>query len=136
MHNWKEQIYFPNTDMPESDEAFLREILSTELTTKGRAFFEKMREKERGEFAPSADLILDERSNEDEIFIVRYYFNEYKLGKGLVGHRHQESIYEDTLAALMQTSMAPFIQEDITLLEWLVRTDFKGIKFDGNYAIH
>ena len=44
----------------------------------------------------SADLILCEDNNRDEIYIVRYYFDEYRIGKRKIGTPISRNIHRQS----------------------------------------
>lgn len=69
------EIFIDNEQLPEEDVKLFKQFSSKELTVNAQRFFKELQAKEEGEFAPSADLLLSERDNHDEIYIVRYYFN-------------------------------------------------------------
>ena len=131
------EVFTENEEMDSRDiELFEKMLSDISLSDKEREFFIKMKEKEEGEFAPSADLVLDEDDNEDEIFIVRYYYEEYKVGRGKPDNRRRTSIYSITLAEMLESDMFDLLDRHITVLDWLREVDFKGINYNGNYILN
>lgn len=133
MDNWKDDIFFENEEMPEVDIKMFDEVLASELSKEERLFFEQTRAKETGEFAPSADLLLSEDDNEERLFLVRYYFTEWKLGQA--DGRKLSTIYCDNLSEMLSANLFPFINRHLSLLEWLEERNFMGVKYNGNFAI-
>lgn len=133
MDSWKKNIFFENTEMPKRDLQMFDEMLAKDLTDKERRFFEQMKAKETGEFAPSADLLMDEDSNDDRLFLVRYYFTEYKLGQA--DGRKLPTIYCDDLSEMLASDLFPYLNRHQTLLDWLTEREFEGMEYNGNYAI-
>ena len=133
MKKWESSIFFDNEELPKEDEQLFKEVFARNLEYEERVFFEKMHDKECGEFAPSADLIISETDNEDQIFLVRYYFNEYKIGK--VGVCLEWPIYGDSLSCILNEDLYPLLSRHVTLMAWLREQKYECVKYDGNYAI-
>jgi len=122
------EVFFLDEQMREEDKDFFATVLSVEMPAEEKLFFERMKEKVEGEFAPSADLIMSEKENNDEIFIVRYYFHEFKIGR----HNSGDEIYEDSFLSFVSADLFPVLGRHITLIDWLRETAFKGVDYDGN----
>jgi hypothetical protein len=60
-------IFFENDEMTSVDVALFAKKLNSDIIGNERTFFEEMKKKEEGEYAISADLILCEDDNRDEI---------------------------------------------------------------------
>lgn len=133
MEHWKEDIFFENEDMPQCDIDILCECLANAQTTEERIFFEQIKAKEIGEFAPSADLLIDEDDNEDNIFLVRYYFTEYKVGRA--GVKLDWPVYHDNFREIIKEDLFPLLGRHISLLDWLREQRFACVRYDGNYAL-
>jgi hypothetical protein len=129
------EVFVHNDELSQQDVLLFEEILSKALSPRERFFFEKMKEKEEGEFAPSADLIIDEECNASGLYLIRYYYTEYKIGRGLPGHRYPEEIYNDTLTDTLKADLFPLLGRYITFHEWLKENDFQGIEYYGNYIL-
>lgn len=127
-------IFFENDEMTSVDVALFAKKLNSDIIGNERTFFEEMKKKEEGEYAISADLILCEDDNRDEIYIVRYYFDEYRIGRGKLGHRYPET-FTDNLTDALKSDLIEQLNYHITLYDWLKKTDFEGIRYDGNYAL-
>ncbi len=97
-----------------------------------REFFEKMLYKQQWECSFSHDLLLSERDNEDEIYIVRCYFDEYIVGKN--GKAADEVYVQNLIDALnLNLKKIGVLDEDITLFQWLRRRDYAGINYDNDF---
>lgn len=129
-------VFSENENLKEEDKILFEKMLSENLPTKEHTFFQRMKEKEQGEFAPSADIIIDEHDNRDEIYFIRYYYDEYKIGRGLPGHRCAKAIYNDSLKDTLDSDMFPLIGVHITFLDWLRENDFIGVDYYGNSAFN
>ncbi len=97
-----------------------------------REFFEKMLYKQQWECSFSHDLLLSERDNEDEIYFVRCYFDEYTIGKN--GKAADEAYVQNLTDALnLNLKEIGVLDENITLFEWLRRRDYAGINYDNDF---
>jgi len=123
------EVFIENEEMEQEDIQLFDKMLSSDLSVKEREFFEKMKAKEEGECAPSADLIMNEKENDYNIYVVRYFFDEYKIGRMELG---REYIYALSLNEAINADMFPLLDEHITFLDWLRRIGFKGVNYNGN----
>jgi len=128
----REEIFIKNEEFDEQDRIMFEQVLASNISGNERTFFEQMKAKEEGEFAPAADLLLNERDNADEIYIVRYYFDEYKIGRGKLENRMPVDIYNLNLKDTLESDLFPLLGKHITLLDWLRANDFQGIDYNGN----
>ena len=101
-----------------------------------RTFFEKMRQKMEGEIAPSNDLIMFEEDNEDHIYIVRCIYDEFVVGHGQKDNYDKE-YHVMNLSAALKANLKElgFLTRDVTLLEWLRERDYRGVRYNHNYAM-
>ncbi len=96
-----------------------------------REFFEKLLYKQQWECSFSHDVLLSECNNEDEIYIVRCYFDEYKVGKN--GKAADEVCVQNLHDALnLNLKEIGVLDEDIILFAWLRRRDYAGIDYNHN----
>ena len=96
-----------------------------------REFFEKLRKKEEEEFTFTNDLILHEFNNEDQLFIVRCYYEEYIVGSAI--RREEEHTMDLSEALAINLKDAGLLERDITLFDWLRERDYAGVEYDHNY---
>jgi hypothetical protein len=97
-----------------------------------RIFFETMKYKEEYELAPMHDLLLVEADNEDDLYFIRIYADEYEVGLGAT-KKHFQSLKE---ALEMRLSDIDMPAEFGTFGEWLRKRNYKGINYDGNINLH
>lgn len=96
-----------------------------------RIFFETMKERQQHVFTYSNDLLMFEDDNEDGLFIVRHYYDEFEIGKvGLLKDAYAMDLEE---AMAINLKEAGLLDVDVTLLEWLRARDYKGIRYNGNF---
>lgn len=101
-----------------------------------KTFFEKMRYKMECEIAPSNDLIMFEEDNPDQIYILRCVYDEFIVGHGTDGN-YDEEFHVMTLSEALRANLMVlgFLTRDVTLFDWLRERDYKGIRYNHNYAM-
>ncbi len=97
-----------------------------------REFFEKMLYKQQWECSFSRDFLLSQQDNEDEIYILRCYFDEYIVGKY---EKAADEVYVQNLHDALNLNLKEIgvLDEDITLFEWLRCRDYAGINYDNDH---
>lgn len=93
-----------------------------------RIFFETMKYKEEYELAFMNDLLLTEDDNEDKLFFIRIYADEYEVGLGSA-KKHFQSLAD---ALNMSLSEIGFSTNCENFGEWLRKRDYNGINYDRN----
>ncbi len=93
-----------------------------------RIFFETMKYKEEYELAFMNDLLLTEDDNEDKLFFIRIYADEYEVGLG-PAKKHFQSLAD---ALNMSLSEIGFSTNCENFGEWLRQRDYNGINYDRN----
>lgn len=129
-------IFVHNDDLCVEDRILFEEMSKKQLPQSARTFFEKMKIKEEEEFAPSADIVIDEHNNTGEIYLIRYYYSEYKIGRGLPEHRCTIAIYNDSLDATLKADLFPLLGRHVSFLSWLEENQFKCVDYNGNSIFH
>lgn len=80
----------------------------------------------------SNDLLLHEDNNEDRIYIVRCWFDEYVIGGE--SYKHGEEHYMNLSEALnANLKEIGVLDRDITLFQWLRERDYEGVEYDHNF---
>jgi len=125
------EVFIENKEMPNEDILLFNSVvLYPYMSEDEQVFFENMRAKEEREYAPSEDLIIDAKKNEDRIFVVRHSFNEYKIGRMKKGY--SECIYAHSLQETLDADLFVLLDEHTTFLDWLRDWSFKVINYNGN----
>lgn len=97
-----------------------------------RKFFEILRYKQENVISISYDLILHEDNNEDGIYIVRCWYDEYIVGG--VGYKHGEEHYMNLSEALnANLKETGVLDRDVSLFQWLRERDYKGVEYNHNF---
>ncbi len=117
--------------MWEEDDNLFASMKDNYQSENEREFFEKILYKQQWECSLSNDLILSEKDNEDEIYIVRVYFEEYIVGKK--GKIEEEHVMNLSTALNLNLKEIGVLDESITLFEWLRRRDYVGVKYDNDF---
>ena len=133
MERWEHDIFFENDQISQREVDFIDKRIAEARTNEERYFLERIKAKETGEFAPSADLLVSERDNADELFLVRYYFTEYKIDS--MRASCGSSIYCISFEDLMKEDLCPLLGRHVTIVEWLREQKFACVGYYGNYAL-
>ncbi len=117
------------------DIKLLAEMEGHYVSDNERTFFEKMKYKMESEFAPSNDLIMFEKDNDDHIYIVRCEYEEFVVGHGADGV-FDEEYHVMTLSEALNANLKElgFLTREVTLLKWLRERDYDGVRYNHNYA--
>lgn len=116
----------------EDDLNLFEEMKGKYVSEEERIFFETMKYKEEYELALMNDLLLVEADNEDDLYFIRIYADEYEIGFGAT-KKHFQSLKE---ALDMRLSDINMPAEFGTFGEWLRKRNYKGINYDGNINLH
>lgn len=122
----------PN-NLRKADEALFSSMEGYYTTPEEENFFRNMQYKEEYEPALSNDLIVSEKDNDDQIYLVRVEYEEYLVGRGTDEENevHLMSLSE----ALSQDLHELGLGRHLTLLQWLRLRNYKGVMYDHNYDI-
>lgn len=126
-----ERRIIENDELPAIDQELFKRMRTESTSENERLFFERMEEKELREFPVSSfDVILSERDNNDGIYIVKCYYSEYLIGKRDADGSAKIDYVPSSLSEALATDLFPLIKEHITLLEWLRKRDYLGLRYD------
>ncbi|MGN1219720.1 MAG: hypothetical protein ACI4TU_02125, partial [Candidatus Cryptobacteroides sp.] len=99
-------------------------------------FFKNMQYKEEFEATALNDLLVSEYENDDEIYIVRMYNEEYLVGYGIDsdgGNEVHTMCLSDALKVNLKELGLP--EKNLTLWEWLRESDYAVVNYERNYDI-
>lgn len=116
----------------DSDAKLFESMKGNYQSANEKKFFEYLFEVEQWDFSMSGDLLLHEDDNEDKIYIMRIDFDEYEVGKDspdVIENQHVQGL-ADALALNMKK--CGFLDENISLMQWLKKRDYKGVRYDQN----
>ncbi len=114
----------------EVDEQLFNSMRGNYQSPEEKEFFEKLYEKQSWDCTIAGDLLLHENDNEDRIYIVRNNCDEY-----VIGQDDKEQVHVMNLTEALNTNLKEvgFLQENITLWDWLRKRNYKGMQYDHNY---
>jgi hypothetical protein len=116
-------------DTPEEfDEAIKNAVSPNE-----KEFFKKLRYKILNESAASNDVLMNEKDNEDGLYILRVGTDDIMVGKN-ISDPNENSVaieYAGIFLALKQ-DISHYVGYHITLKDWLRNRDYNGIRYDQN----
>lgn len=99
-------------------------------------FFKNIQYKE--EYEPTAlnDLLVSEYENDDEIYVVRMYNEEYVVGQGIgTDGAREEHVMCLSDALSLNLKQLGYIKRDLALLDWLRECDYKVVNYERNYDL-
>ncbi len=101
-----------------------------------KEFFERMKFKIENEPAPANDLIMSNRNNDDGIYIVRCYDYEFRIGCR-IGEEYKEEYYAMDFHDALYVNLREcgFIDENLSLLEWLRKRNYKDVEYNHNFDL-
>ncbi len=99
-------------------------------------FFKNIQYKQEYEITSLNDLLISEYENQDEIYLVREYYEEYVIGHGIDSDGAQEE-HVMTLSEALSINLKDvgFIDRDLTLLQWLRECDYECVNYNRNHDL-
>ena len=122
------------TKLIAEDASLFKDMEGKYVSNEEKEFFERMKFKIESEPAPANDLIMSNRNNDDGIYIVRCYDYEFRIGCH-VGEEYKEEYYVMDFHDALYVNLREcgFIDENITLLEWLRKRNYNGVEYNHNF---
>ena len=123
-----------HNDINIDDKMLFEEVSKQYQSENERRFFEHAAYCQENVFTFSNELLLSELDNEDHIYLVRVYFEEYILGHGTEG-QYDEETHTMNLSDALSTNLMEkgYLDKDMTFLEWLRARDYAGVLYDHNF---
>lgn len=124
------------TKLIAEDVSLFKHMEGKYISNEEKEFFERMKFKIESELAPANDLIMSNRNNDDGIYIVRCYDYEFRIGCH-VGEEYKEEFYAMDFHDALYVNLREcgFIDEDLTLLEWLRKRNYNGVEYNHNFDL-
>ena len=118
------------------DSALFESMKGRYVSENEAEFFRKMQHKEEQEITGLNELLVSEYENDDEIYLVREYYEEYLVVHG-IGTDGAEEEHVMTLSDALSLNLKElgFIDRDLTLLEWLRESGYRYVNYDRNYDL-
>lgn len=119
-----------------ADEQLFASMEGNYLSVNEENFFKNMRYKQEYECTSLNDLIVSEYENDDEIYVIREYNEEYIVGHGIgTDGAQEEHVMNLSEALALNLKQLGFIERDLTLLDWLRECDYNVVNYERNYDI-
>lgn len=120
--------------IPKEDTKLFLEMEGKYVSSNEENFFKNIRYKEEYEITALNDLLVSEYENEDEIYLVREYYEEYVIGQGLNSDGARET-HVMTLAEALSLNLkeAGLLSRDLTLFQWLRNCDYRCVNYERNH---
>lgn len=119
-----------------ADEQLFASMEGNYLSVNEENFFKNMRYKQEYECTSLNDLIVSEYENNDEIYVIREYNEEYIVGHGIgTDGAQEEHVMNLSEALALNLKQLGFIERDLTLLDWLRECDYNVVNYERNYDI-
>ena len=82
------------------------------------------------------DLLVSEYENEDEIYLVRMYYEEYIIGQGINSDGiREEHVMTLSEALALNLKDAGLLDRNQTLFEWLRKCDYVYVNYNRNHDL-
>lgn len=95
-------------------------------------FFKNLHFKQEYEPTLSNELLVSEYENDDEIYLVRVEYEEYLVGHGK--YPSQKEVHVMNLSEALATRLKDVgSDKDLSLLEWLRKRDYAGVRYNRNH---
>ena len=118
------------------DEKLFTSMEGKYMSNNEENFFKNMRFKQEYECTSLNDLIVSEYENDDEIYVVREYNEEYVVGHGIgTDGEYEEHVMNLSEALALNLKELGFIDRNLTLWEWLRECDYSVVNYERNYDI-
>jgi len=116
----------------DSDAKLFESMRENYQSANEKIFFEYLFEVQQWDFSMSGDLLLHEDDNEDKLYIMRIDFDEYEVGKDSPNAPENQHVQGLADAFALNMKESGFLDENITLWQWLKKRDYKGVRYDQN----
>lgn len=120
-------------ELPKVIEEYFDQLALNYISGEEKQFFETIKYRQQHVFTYANDLLMSDNDNEEGIYIVRSYFDEYEIG------RYDKESFVDAIYAMnIDEAMSIDIKrlgctESMTLLDWLRKRNYQGINYNHNF---
>lgn len=111
---------------------YFGEMIQEAKTDNEREFFQTLRYRHAHNYCIADDRLVDIADTEDRIYLFRLNMNEYEIGHQNADGAWDEEQHVMNIAEVMDINLkfAGYIQQDLTVLEWLRMHDFQMVHYD------
>ncbi|MCI5982129.1 MAG: hypothetical protein SPE05_03400 [Bacteroidales bacterium] len=122
--------------LPKADEELFRLMEGNYVSPNEENFFKNLQYKEEYEITGLNDLLVSKYKNEDEIYLVRMYYEEYLVGQGIGSDgAREEHVMTLSEALSLNLKDSSLLNRDLTLLEWLRECDYVCVNYKRNHDL-
>lgn len=122
--------------IPKEDDILFRSMKGHYVSSNEENFFKHLQYKEEYEITGLNDLLVSEYENEDEIYLVRMYYEEYLVGQGIGSDgAREEHVMTLSEALAINLKNAGLLNQNLTLLEWLRERDYMCVNYNRNHDL-
>jgi hypothetical protein len=101
-------------------------------TQQEKIFFEKLKKKQLYEISTSNDIIVYECENDDTVYVVRVYYDEYIIGIAN-STKDDSEVHVLSLSEALNVNLEDLgYSKDMTLFEWLRQCNYVYAKYNRN----
>ena len=123
-------------ELCDADKQLFASMKDKYISVNEENFFKNIQYKQEYECTALNDLLVSEYENDDEIYIVREYNEEYVIGQGIgTDGGNEEHVMCLAEALALNLKQAGFIERDITLWNWLRERDYAVVNYERNYDV-
>jgi hypothetical protein len=122
--------------LPKEDKQLFRTMKGRYVSPNEEKFFKTLQYKEENEITGLNDLLISEYENNDGIYLVRMYYEEYVIGQGVDSDGARET-HVMTLSEALALNLkdAGLLERNQTLLEWLRGRDYDCVNYNRNHDL-
>lgn len=122
--------------IPKEDDILFRSMKGHYVSSNEENFFKHLQYKEEYEITGLNDLLVSEYENENEIYLVRMYYEEYLVGQGIGSDgAREEHVMTLSEALAINLKNAGLLNQNLTLLEWLRERDYMCVNYNRNHDL-
>ena len=122
--------------LSKEDKKLFESMEGNYTTPNEKIFFKNIQYKQEFEVTALNDLLISEYENPDEIYLIRLYFEEYIIGKGIdTEGANEEHVMMLSEVLNLNLKELGFVERDLTLLQWLRECDYECVNYDRNYDL-
>ncbi|MDY6379370.1 MAG: hypothetical protein SPK90_01050 [Bacteroidales bacterium] len=115
-------------ELCEADKTLFAQMEGCYLSENERIFFENLKHKEEFVISSGWDVLLSPNANNEQILFYRDSYDWYMIERKDKDHYYIEEFYG--LANVLVAPASKWDLGDGTILDWLRRRDYTGVRYD------
>lgn len=122
--------------MLDEDRKMCEMLIENPISDNEKRFYTEILKKETKELALSGDLMMSEYDNDLGIYILREYYDEYRVGTANVSREYPE-MHLFGIGELLSLKLNQIgLSQEVSILEWLRMIDYNGINYRANADLY